>query len=486
MLDKKLEEAARRRQQNLLVISLVGVIVLLGGTLFFLFSSSVGPSDLTSQTNEINQEKPAPSPQPITAENTGLLDPDLEAKRKEFVILLGRYEEELEPEIHKPGFANWNKSRQQSLGEQKNQAVSDFAANNTDIAHTAMMDLMVEANTAILEFDKIFQDHLQEASIALDTDQYNAANIAINKALSFKPEDADALALKEKIEALPKILALIQALQIAKAENNLLEEKRLAEKIVALDPDRVDYAKRAKEIEALLIEERYEQIIVTGLNAYNQKKLISLEQAKDQAKALFPLRPQTRNLEEKVIDLKQQFAFARFLKAASQAIQEDRWQDANTAFQNAAALDAQHKEVQDGLDLSRTILGHHDKIAGYLKRADRLSNKTVLKDAQRAIQDAELYGAVSPLLKTQIQRLEKEIEDRNRLVEIIIISDNLTDIQVRGVGKIGKKQQYRIELKPGHYVFEGRREGYKVKSVPVTITTTDKSLEVKVIADERI
>ncbi|MEP3248360.1 MAG: hypothetical protein ABJN40_21880 [Sneathiella sp.] len=486
MLDKKLEEAARRRQQNLLVISLVGVIALLGGTLFFLFSSSVGLSDLTSSSDEKRNEKQTASPRPITAENNGLPDPDLEAKRKEFVTLLGRYEEELEPEIQQPGFANWNKSRQQTLIEQKNQAVSDFAAGNTDIAHAAMMDLMVEANTAILEFDKAFQDHLQEASIALDTDQYNAANLAINKALSFKPEDADALALKEKIEALPEILALIQALEIAKAENNLIEEKRLAEKIVALDPDRDDYAKRAKEIEALLIEERYEQIIVTGLNAYNQKKLTSLEQAKDQAKALFPLRPQTRNLEEKVIDLKQQFAFARFLKAASQAIREDRWQDANTAFQNAAALDTQHKEVQDGLDLSRKILDHRAKIAGYLKRPERLSNKAVIKDARGAIQDAGLYGAVSPSLEAQILKLEKEIEDRNRPVEIIVTSDNLTDIQVRGVGKIGKKKQYRIELKPGHYVFEGRREGYKVKSVPVTITTADKSLEVKVIADERI
>ena len=41
-------------------------------------------------------------------------------------------------------------------------------------------------------------------------------------------------------------------------------------------------------------------------------------------------------------------------------------------------------------------------------------------------------------------------------------------------------------LKPGSYVLEGKREGFKTKLVPITIDPDDTVVEVEVITDERI
>ncbi len=82
--------------------------------------------------------------------------------------------------------------------------------------------------------------------------------------------------------------------------------------------------------------------------------------------------------------------------------------------------------------------------------------------------------------------LKNRIVDYNRLVDIWVVSDKTTQVSVRGVGQVGQVDKYKIQLKPGRYILEGRREGYRVKAVELTVTPDDRSIDVKVICDERI
>ncbi len=485
MLDKKIEEAASQRRQNYLILGLITLIILLGGAVFFLLSDKV--------VQTANSLKPVPEPAPNPVLTTPQNNPSEPASaekttedRQAFLKLLSRYEEELEPVLKNQGITNWNGDLQASLMQRKTDAVDRYAAGEAGQALEQLTRLMEEISNALAAFEKAFQDQLQEAGIAYDTDRYEPANIAIHQALSYKPDDPDALALRERIEALPEILDLIRQAAIARTENNLEEELRLSEAIVTRDPDRTDYAQRAADIAVLLKEARFEKAVVAGLDAFRTGELGRLEKALATVRSLYPDREETRTLAGKAITLKKEFAFNGFLKAAASAIKADRWKEAEAAFQKASALKASHKEVVDGLDLSRTILKHQATVRRYLKAPGRLSSTHVASAARDTLKEADLYGSFSPSLKLDLAALQTAIEDQNTPVEVIIISDNLTDIQVRGVGKVGLKKQYRIELKPGQYVFEGRREGYKTKSVPVDIATGMSSIQVEIIADERI
>jgi hypothetical protein len=62
----------------------------------------------------------------------------------------------------------------------------------------------------------------------------------------------------------------------------------------------------------------------------------------------------------------------------------------------------------------------------------------------------------------------------------------MTNIQVRGIGKIGRILNKTIQLKPGYYTFEGPRDGFKSKLLQVLIPYNKNNYSVRIICDESI
>ncbi|MBV1929548.1 MAG: hypothetical protein KUG81_08575 [Gammaproteobacteria bacterium] len=406
--------------------------------------------------------------------------------RKEFVKLLSKYEQEFEPSIQKSGFSAWNSNLQETLVGMKSEAVFDLGAGKLVPAFAGIEDLLVMASQSVLEFESAFQGELLEAQSAYDSDQYAKANLAISKALSFKPEDKNAMSLNQRITDLPALLNLIGQAEVAKVENNLVEELRLSNAIFDLDPARGSYHTRSIELEGQLREARFEAAIAKGLQAASSANLKVLTDAYGQAKKIFPGRAETKSLEAKLTDLKTQIAVSEFKDTANKAIKEDRWREANEAFLKAATLKPLDTEVVNGLDIAGQILKFQARIDTFLNAPTRLSTASVEKEAQKVVEDADLYSSLSPTLNVKRQSLQNQIVARNRVIDVTVLSDNLTHISVRGVGKVGKILKYGIKLKPGTYFFEGRRKGFKTKTVEVRINPDDQTLQVKVISDEPI
>jgi hypothetical protein len=66
------------------------------------------------------------------------------------------------------------------------------------------------------------------------------------------------------------------------------------------------------------------------------------------------------------------------------------------------------------------------------------------------------------------------------------MSDNMTDVRVRGIGKLGVILHKTIQLKPGNYTFEGTRKGFKSKLLQVLIPYDQNNYSVSIICDESI
>ena len=74
----------------------------------------------------------------------------------------------------------------------------------------------------------------------------------------------------------------------------------------------------------------------------------------------------------------------------------------------------------------------------------------------------------------------------NRLIPVTVMSDNMTDIRVRGIGNLGVILHKTIQLKPGNYFFEGTRKGFKSKLLRVLIPYDQNNYSVSIICDESI
>ena len=108
------------------------------------------------------------------------------------------------------------------------------------------------------------------------------------------------------------------------------------------------------------------------------------------------------------------------------------------------------------------------------------------KLAAELIADAATTQSFSPTLTRQRAALEAMLQDYTTPLEIIVLSDTHTFVEVKSVGQVGAVAEKTIQLLPGDYIFEGKRKGFVTIRVPVALRPGDSGKRISVIADEQI
>jgi len=491
MLQGRLDEAARATRQNLIIVGLCAVVFVMSISLVLVFTQY-----FTKEKSAVQAVSPQledlPSKSDLTLKDDAaqeLTQPaelNLKTSHKAVLSLINQFEEEIEPKVAAQEFGLWNSALQQRLLNEKRQAIETLAKGDLDLAFDQLTQAIKDAKDALSELESEFAAEIDNALSAFSVDAYREARIAIDKALTLKASDPDAINLKKQIGKLPEIQSLIDQANVARTENDLYKEQQISLKISQIDPNRTAYAERADEIELLLIEQKFEDVVIAGNEANRTDNVKALQQIITVARALYPERAETRDLEGKLLFLRHKIAFNGFMINAHTAISNDNWKVALTAYKQAQTIHPDDSEVIGGITLASQIIQHQNSIRDFNIDPGRLANVTVKKSAENTLENASTLGAISPTLKAAITRLEVNIENYNRPVNITVISDGLTNVSVRGIGQVGIVSQHSIQLKPGNYRFEGKRQGYKTKSVSITITPEDTNVRVEVIADERI
>ena len=139
-----------------------------------------------------------------------------------------------------------------------------------------------------------------------------------------------------------------------------------------------------------------------------------------------------------------------------------------------------------GIERANEVLWLQSVLAQYEKSPYRLTDNGVLNEAKEILERASYASKHSSKLRKQIKQLSELITKFNRLIPVMVTSDNMTDIQVRGIGKLGIILNKTIKLKPGYYTFEGARNGFKSKLLQVLIPYNKNNYSVRLICDESI
>ena len=145
-----------------------------------------------------------------------------------------------------------------------------------------------------------------------------------------------------------------------------------------------------------------------------------------------------------------------------------------------------NEEAIKGIKLAKEILRLQSVLNQYEKSPYRLTDNGVLNEAKKILEHASHFSKQSSILRKKIKQLSELIATFNQLISVMVTSDNMTDIQVRGIGKLGSIYNKIIKLKPGYYTFEGTRNGFKSKLLQVLIPYNKNNYSVRIICDEPI
>ncbi|MBW2690472.1 MAG: hypothetical protein JRC99_11140, partial [Deltaproteobacteria bacterium] len=66
-----------------------------------------------------------------------------------------------------------------------------------------------------------------------------------------------------------------------------------------------------------------------------------------------------------------------------------------------------------------------------------------------------------PILTSQIGQLDRLITMAEAEIEVVILSDGLTDVVVYHVGRLGLFQEKNLVLRTGNYTATGSRNGFR-------------------------
>ena len=368
----------------------------------------------------------------------------------------------------------------------RDKALEAHRDGDSDSALRLLAGAAQEAEDLARSEEARFRLALQAAQDAYAAGNAADARMHISQALQQRPDDPEAKSWEARIARLPELLAERRKAEDARAAGKLHEERAALRRTIELDPDDAGARARVAAIDRELREQAFARAIAQGRQAVENRALDQAKQALAEAQHRDPEHADTRQLHTQVAALEHALIRDGHLAAAEQAAGQDDWEAARDAFEQARAVEPTHDAAVSGNGLATRIVNTQRAVDEFLSRPERLGSPRVADAARDALRRAAALTALSARLASSAEGLERAIEAARTPVPVRIVSDEETEIGIRGVGTVGRVRERTIELLPGKYVFEGKRRGYRSKLVDVVVQANlDTPLEVRVVCDER-
>ncbi|MCP3959315.1 MAG: protein kinase [bacterium] len=205
----------------------------------------------------------------------------------------------------------------------------------------------------------------------------------------------------------------------------------------------------------------FERAMSEGLAALDRGDYATAREAFSRAGALRPGAPQSADGLARAETGLRVATIARLREQARAFEAQEDWPQAVARYEEVLGLDptvefalAGHDRGHDRADLSTSLDFH-------LANPARLSSEEVLRAASASLAEASAIEPAGPLLQRQIGELTPLVDAYSKTVTATFESDNLTEVVIYRVGRLGTFDRRALDLRPGTYTVVGSRHGYR-------------------------
>ena len=302
---------------------------------------------------------------------------------------------------------------------------------------------------------------LDRGKVALAQARTTEARAAFETALAIEPGNAVARAGIERARRLDQAFTIVDAALADERAGREAEAEQGFRKAIALDAAAPGAAQGLARISARRSGDAYAAAMSRGLAELAAGRAEPARAALRQALAL---RPDSREARDALasIDQGQRASALGLLEARATAAENDeRWDEALAAWQEAAALEPGLASARDGIvrSASRAELQH--RIEALMQKPERLWDPAGRAEARTVLALAAAASNPRQRLAEASQDLERLAQAAEKPVRLRLESDGQTSIVIYRVGQYGTFAQRDFELLPGRYTVVGTRAGYR-------------------------
>lgn len=459
------QSSSNKKHANYLLVGL-GVAVLFVGVI------------ATTMLLDNNVEAPSKEVSTLTPEQ-------IEQLREEFKATLLDVESQTNPIINDQDYANLHTSVISDFDIEKDNSLSAFANSEYRLA----IDVLSNSAKSLLEhyqdYNDLFNVHMKEVESAFNSQNYNKAQIELNKALVLKPSSKKAAEYQQDLTLQPILAKLYEQLSVAQTENNLDKQISVLKQILNADPEQAEANQLLQKATSQKRDKRFADLIKQGLDFVQQGDVKAGESSYIQARSIYPNRPELKLLSKRLSRSIDTMTLDKVHAQLTHLIAQDKWSDTYFLAQDAAELFPTDAVISDTFSQADFILGFQKEAQEYLARPSRLRDSNVQSHVKKLLTDAAPFSSFSPQLSADMRSLGSLIEDANALVNVTLTSDRKTNVTILGYGSLGKFKTKTVQLPSGDFTLLGTREGYAVKRVSFTVSKNN-TLSLEMICNERI
>ncbi len=311
------------------------------------------------------------------------------------------------------------------------------------------------------EVEQVFATTYSEAQTALDNADSIEAVRLFELAVAISPNHSGARAGYIRAKNLDTVMSLTD--QGFEFENDLeLEAARQSfARAVELDPEWQPAQAGLERVLATIRQMEFDERMTEGLTALSESDFPGARAAFRMAQEI---KPASREPADGLQQVDQGIRLDRIVQLERQAEKEgqsEAWETAVDTYKSILEIDADLAFAKDGLRRAEQMTALHAQLDKYIEEPDSLSSAATMARATRLVVDITRMPEIGPRLGGQRDELSRLLKRAATPLTVSFVSDNVTDVSIYKVGKLGSFDTHQLDLRPGTYVAVGSRPGYR-------------------------
>jgi len=476
-----------------------------GGVMFIrhLSKHPVNVSEEThgSETSEVRvQKKPVPDATrriklpvdpvtpsaPVTPDLQQTMNSSKQAMEKENAEKALEAFLKLKKVIREKGVAEWGGKEYEEMTTFSREADERFM----DQKFLAATEKYAQAGSKAAELahttQAVFQRLLEEGFKALEAGDSSIAQKKFRTALMIEPFSDLAQRNLERAETLDAVNRLIESGKTHEKNDRFAFAHTDYREALKLDPESKEAQKALNRVKERIVGQQFQKLMSDGLTAYHDGRYQSARTRLLKAKSF---RPDSREVQNALLQVDEAIRLAKIEKLQHKALTAEQTEDWDKALGSYLAVLKIDPNISFALQGKERALDHiriAKRIRFFLQKPDTMESNPQLQNAILVIEEAQSLQPRGPRLSQRLDELKALVDAARTPVKVMIESDNLTEVAVYKVGKLGRFTTHELSLRPGSYTVVGSRDGYKDVRQKIIVKPRRKALRVRVICKNKV
>jgi hypothetical protein len=374
---------------------------------------------------------------------------------------LGARAEELESRLAELAAPRWAGAEFRAASRAREEGAAAAAEQDLAAAEALFGDAIDGFEALEARVEEAYAAALERGAKALADGDAAAAEEAFDLAGRIRPGATAAAEGGARADALDSVLAELAAAGRLERAGDLAGAERRYAAAAELDGMNVAAREGLARVRGLIADADFAAAMSSGLQALEDGDYAAAREALGRAAAMRPGSAEvTEALSQAQESLKLDAIAVNRIRAEGFE-GEERWRDAADRYRAVLELDPSIAFAREGrrrclerADLEQSMQYHVD-------HPERLAADEVLEEARELVAEAQAIVPAGPRHRELTSRLEAAVSRASIPVEVVLESDDETEVVLYRVGRLGTFLRRRLELRPGRYTVVGSRRGYR-------------------------